>query len=440
MNAETAFMLFKPHAYFYSLGNVKLLSQNGKRTYRLSAEAIVLFSQLLYWTDHTKDPDGWVFKKREDWVEELGISERCIESARAELRSVGLIEELKRGVPCTVNYRVNFDKFTEYMNMIEKDVPIYIEAGVLKEDVFPTKGNEEAATQEPPVQEVPFTPEFLAFWEKAKEAFPKALLYKTTGAPNKYALEVQEYLKELYEGTFCTKHKLKKTIPTPPTEDEILEAMKNCFKREKENISTAFFHTNRDGSAPKSFVVDALLSGIKKPSEVLEVVTYEELVANKHKYRVDFFYDTDYGKEYSSGYVEPYLEDTVRPHGLRSTLKGFFRHDPRFYSFYKKLIDYYTDLGPQIWESRGLKPPKDFMIDILRYMKIASNSDDERFRHDFGWFMENTIPGVWNNPNKQGWETLCKGVAWEYKNHILDINKKLVDYNTFINREYSNRS
>ncbi|NLE95188.1 MAG: hypothetical protein GX600_05840 [Dehalococcoidia bacterium] len=53
----------------------------------------LLLAQLLYWSDRAASPEGWVYKSRAEWVDELGTTARCLDSARARLRTLGLVEE-----------------------------------------------------------------------------------------------------------------------------------------------------------------------------------------------------------------------------------------------------------------------------------------------------------------------------------------------------------
>lgn len=70
----------------------------------------LMLSQAVYWSNRTKKGDGWFYKSREEWEEETGLSRSEQETARRRLVSIGVFMEEKRGVPCTVNYCVNFGK------------------------------------------------------------------------------------------------------------------------------------------------------------------------------------------------------------------------------------------------------------------------------------------------------------------------------------------
>ena len=95
---------------------VKLLHGNHK--------AAILLSQILYWSDRTKDPDGWFFKSYADWTAETGLSEaqvrrivhgdRRTQQVQLTLHDLGVETKLKKvrssGAP-TVHYRVNQKQF-----------------------------------------------------------------------------------------------------------------------------------------------------------------------------------------------------------------------------------------------------------------------------------------------------------------------------------------
>ena len=53
----------------------------------------LLLSQLLYWTDRASSPTGWVYKTREEWAAELGLTRHGLYAARNRLRELGFIDE-----------------------------------------------------------------------------------------------------------------------------------------------------------------------------------------------------------------------------------------------------------------------------------------------------------------------------------------------------------
>ncbi len=72
--------------------------------------AALFASQMLYWTNRTKDPDGWIWKSQSDWEAETGLSRYQQERARAKLRALGVLEERYGGIPRRLYYRLNTEK------------------------------------------------------------------------------------------------------------------------------------------------------------------------------------------------------------------------------------------------------------------------------------------------------------------------------------------
>ena len=72
-------------------------------------KATLFISQLIYWTKvgvNVEHHDGWIFKSREQWTAETGLSRYEQESARLKLIQQGLIEESRVGSPARNCYRV----------------------------------------------------------------------------------------------------------------------------------------------------------------------------------------------------------------------------------------------------------------------------------------------------------------------------------------------
>lgn len=73
----------------------------------------LFLSQAFYWTSRTKDPDGWFYKSQVEWEEETALTRYEQENVRRELKSRGLIEEKKEGIPCRLFYRINKDSLLQ---------------------------------------------------------------------------------------------------------------------------------------------------------------------------------------------------------------------------------------------------------------------------------------------------------------------------------------
>ncbi|WP_085599739.1 MULTISPECIES: hypothetical protein [unclassified Pseudomonas] len=69
----------------------------------------LMLSQAIYWSNRTDDQDGWFYKTMEEWEAETGMTRSEQESARKKLVKVGALQEMKKGVPCRLFYRVNIE-------------------------------------------------------------------------------------------------------------------------------------------------------------------------------------------------------------------------------------------------------------------------------------------------------------------------------------------
>ena len=75
-----------------------------------SVTAALFLCQLIYWDPKATDPDGWVWKTRDEIFQETGLSRREQETARKQLVDAGVLEEKRRGVPARLFYRVDLDQ------------------------------------------------------------------------------------------------------------------------------------------------------------------------------------------------------------------------------------------------------------------------------------------------------------------------------------------
>jgi transcriptional regulator of NAD metabolism len=88
----------------------------------------LMLSQIFYWTkilDATEpDRDGWFYKTRQEWHTELLLSRKEQETARKKLRNLGLLEELKAGIPARLFYKLNKSILLEMLNKYLPDEPL----------------------------------------------------------------------------------------------------------------------------------------------------------------------------------------------------------------------------------------------------------------------------------------------------------------------------
>lgn len=94
----------------------------------------ILWSQLYYWRDKTTNPEGWIYKTRQDIFEETALSRKEQENARKLGRDLGVIEEKLAGRPATVHFRVNmpasFKLISEYLENKDKVKKVEPEAAI----------------------------------------------------------------------------------------------------------------------------------------------------------------------------------------------------------------------------------------------------------------------------------------------------------------------
>jgi hypothetical protein len=74
-----------------------------------SVGAGVFLSQLVYWTDKSNDPDGWIYKTLDDWWVETALGRYELKTIRNALTSRDLIEEKLSGVPARLHYKINWE-------------------------------------------------------------------------------------------------------------------------------------------------------------------------------------------------------------------------------------------------------------------------------------------------------------------------------------------
>jgi hypothetical protein len=73
-----------------------------------SVTAALMLSQAMAWTEQlAPEMAGWFMRSQGDWAEETGLSRWEQETARRVLRSCGLLEERKMGIPARLWFRVN---------------------------------------------------------------------------------------------------------------------------------------------------------------------------------------------------------------------------------------------------------------------------------------------------------------------------------------------
>jgi len=76
-----------------------------------SVTAGLMLSQAYYWSQRTKDPNGWFYKTQEEWEKETCLTRYEQEGARKILREKSFWEEKRCGIPAQLHYRINLSAF-----------------------------------------------------------------------------------------------------------------------------------------------------------------------------------------------------------------------------------------------------------------------------------------------------------------------------------------
>lgn len=72
-------------------------------------EDSLFVSQFFYWYDKGHNPEAWIYKTQDEISEETGLTRRNQETARKQLRKIGVLEEKRIGIPERLTYRLNLD-------------------------------------------------------------------------------------------------------------------------------------------------------------------------------------------------------------------------------------------------------------------------------------------------------------------------------------------
>jgi hypothetical protein len=69
----------------------------------------LMLSQAIYWTNRTKNSEGWFWKSREEWFDEIALTRREQETARKRLKGTGFWKEREDKFAHKLFYRVDLD-------------------------------------------------------------------------------------------------------------------------------------------------------------------------------------------------------------------------------------------------------------------------------------------------------------------------------------------
>ena len=94
-----------------------------------SHRTALLISQCVYWSDKTKDPEGWFYKTFAEWQAELGMNQHAIETSRDALIDFGVLDFtlMRQNGTHKNHWRVNFERLyallSEQLDLAETAKP-----------------------------------------------------------------------------------------------------------------------------------------------------------------------------------------------------------------------------------------------------------------------------------------------------------------------------
>lgn len=84
----------------------------------------LMLSQSLYWSKRTGDNKGWFYKTQADWEDETGMTRSEQEKARRALKSIGVLHEIRKGIPAKLYFKVDTEKLESLLYGTIEAVPI----------------------------------------------------------------------------------------------------------------------------------------------------------------------------------------------------------------------------------------------------------------------------------------------------------------------------
>jgi hypothetical protein len=88
---------------------IRFESTEGKKVVsgELGVHAAAMLSQAMYWSERTKDPEGWFYKSAAEWEYEVGLTRREQDTARRRLRGTQFWKEKLAGRPPIRRFRID---------------------------------------------------------------------------------------------------------------------------------------------------------------------------------------------------------------------------------------------------------------------------------------------------------------------------------------------
>lgn len=93
-----------------------------------SIASALMLSQAVYWSKRTEDPDGWFYKKVEEWEEETGLKKYEQEGARRLLNKTSFWKERRSGIPCKLFFCVDSSALADSLRNLPPENKTWLKA------------------------------------------------------------------------------------------------------------------------------------------------------------------------------------------------------------------------------------------------------------------------------------------------------------------------
>ena len=70
-------------------------------------EEAIFIQQLYYWSDKSKNKEGWIYKSKKEWEDETTLTKYQQDRIVKKLKNKKIIEVKLKGVPATLHYKLN---------------------------------------------------------------------------------------------------------------------------------------------------------------------------------------------------------------------------------------------------------------------------------------------------------------------------------------------
>lgn len=203
-----------------------------------SVKLAILWSQLYYWSDKTTDPDGWIYKTQDELFEETGLSRNEQENARKIGREIGVLEEVRRGVPGKVHFRINIKKSVDIIEKWSEEnteqpiehVPVVKKTKKKIESNSPEAFNKQFFEQgKKSIEDKRIDDNSIQF----KEIIEWALIHHGTVKPEQIKVEIKKFINYWTERTKGGQKELWNTKSTFEVPNRFNTWMGNYYERNK---------------------------------------------------------------------------------------------------------------------------------------------------------------------------------------------------------------